>query len=304
MAQRRLNQWSVVVAGLVCNQYRIAKRVRLYRQQMRRVLYGLIKQLESEIDRAASDYLPLKSPDRSSTLYDFGRPLLRATNRTSFELRRWSGNRVVSRTRVWGRQGSGCGIDELLGIGGLGYWLEAAPAEGQQDAYERFVALVALDRELRGRGGIYGMVSNGLDGHVARMLGDEYPLSELLLVGTVEEATDAVVKELASMVGRYQPTDISDEEADELRTVYSILSVANAPDYDFVSALTEWDQALIRLSGAVYSLTWKELAARKLGVCENEEEVCDPCESADTLASVIRLPRASGERKLAQVVGI
>jgi hypothetical protein len=303
---RHAKQWSVATTGVMYNRVRLECNIRRYRQQMRRALYAIIRELERDIDRTAGDYLPLKVPDKGSAMYDYGPPLRRATNRTSYTIRSWAGDKVVAHRRFWGqRDAGGCGLDELFGVNGLGYWQEAAPEEGHADAYERFVGLVACNRELRGRGGFYGMITWGLASHIARLLGDEWPLSEMLLVGTIEDAVTAVAKELSSLVSRYEPGELTEDEADDLRSRYLMMEVANAPDEAFLSLLTEGDQALIQMTGAIYANTWREVAARKLGVCENiqldhEMEVVGGLEYR---APVIPLPRRRG-RRLARAAGI
>lgn len=269
-----------VAPGIVyCPKY-LAADIKHYRQGVRDQLLDLIRGLESEVIRAAGDYLPLRVPKRDSGMRDYLGPLLRATNQYRFTVRHWEGRRVAAHIPFWSYSPDASGIDELFSDHGLDYWSQPAAGEGQLDVFERFTELVQHTRELRGRGGIYGMITNGLDPAVISLLAED-PLTAVLLAGTIEEAAAIVVKQLASLPGTYQDVEMSEDVRQARQQDFFNLMAFEAPEEDFVSLLWPEDQELLVFSRVIVD-DLRRLVGDKLGICENFD-------LPDQLAEVIPL---------------
>ncbi|HSX48379.1 MAG TPA: hypothetical protein VLF41_02670 [Candidatus Nanoarchaeia archaeon] len=273
------SEWSVIAAGFSFSERRIERGITGCRRIARRQLLSLVQCLEGEIARQVGVLLPVRYPKRSHAMYDYLPELLAATNGRRYFVRSWAGGRVVLRQRFWGHQATNCGLDEVMDA--IGAADAAAPAEGTFGVYDRFVGLVQRNRELRGRGGLYGMIRNGLDPGFAAEIA-EGPLDQLLLCGTVEEAAEAVVKELHGLSARYSPFERSARDLDDARQTYFGLVVAGEFDEAFAELLLREDQELASLPGVRLD-SWQALAAVKLGIVANEDE------AVETLAPVIKL---------------
>lgn len=305
-------EWSVVGTGLSYSPALLERGILQYRRQVRRQLQQLIRSLEQGLHVRLADCLPLSRAKRVRTPGGQWqrKPEADCIDRLIeavpwwFTLRYWQGEAVYGRVGFWRRLSSSSplsrcnrpkgGVDQLLEA--IGEYSEACPAEGQNGPLDRLICSLTELRLLRGRGGLYGMLTNGLRPWVVSQLASG-PLDELLLVGTVTEAAEAIAKELHGLDARYSPFERSPRDVDHARQVFCYMVGEGELDEAFAELLSDADQQLASLDGVRLD-SWRSLAAAKLGIIDNAAE------PTETLATIIQLPRRrSGLRRKRAAVG-
>jgi hypothetical protein len=210
--------------------------------------------LETELNRLASGYLPARTPSPWSPEADLAR-LLRDERGRSLRI---LGEPVLQRN-------VGVALDELLAElerEACGCSVSGRP----EDLLTDLAGRIRQVQQLRGRGGRYGAIRNGIELEVARHLAHD-EANTWLAFGALEQAAG----ELHAGIDTQLCRPAESERLDVLRRLYFRLADLNRPDEAFAEIFVDiWLVEFVMMdSRRPRWCTWRRLAADYLGILPN-----------------------------------
>jgi hypothetical protein len=211
-----------------------------------------ITELEERLDQLAGERLPVRPPKRQTAEAELADMLRQAA---------WGG-RVLGRPVV--SRHSEHHIDQLVALLSQGDL-----AESPFDAIERLVKLIVQILELRGRGGRYGAISNGITPRVAAKL-SELEFEQILAQESLDLATRWFLNQLRSILRPIRQTKQNRPHLQALRYAYSRFERREASDDDYAHLFDEGAQIVLSLlmndPKRPIRCTWRSLATHRLGL--------------------------------------